>query len=205
MYSLIPATPSTVTLDEGAGGWVGSHLRSSSLGDWEIGVESIQSEGSICPHTFGAKSTSGASFEGHSVGFHAGSYRNESFPETLLKVSQPAIELGVGDITGDGVPEAEAETAGIVVADGADEPVLFASHAAMPITRRTRAPDRAKVRVSVIRISSLSRPLRGTNWIDASDNGGYLPRGTRLTRQRETGRQTQRSRVQSPSRTPACN
>lgn len=179
MYALVPATPSTTTIDDVGEGWVGSHLSSSSMGGCEAGVESIESEGSICPQTFGAKSISGESFGGHSVGFHVGSYRNESFPEALVKVNQPAIGLGVGGAVGDGVPESEAKVEGVGDADGPPEPAVLAPQAGMPIPRRSRAPDLANVRVSNVRsISSLSLPLRGMHSLAASDNSGYRARVT---------------------------
>jgi hypothetical protein len=83
MYSLVPVTPSTTTFDDAAGGWLGSQRRSAA-GGWADGVELTPYDGSLCPQMLGAKTINGESFDGHSLGFHVGSYRNESFPKALL-------------------------------------------------------------------------------------------------------------------------
>jgi hypothetical protein len=150
MYSLVPVTPSTTTLDDVAGGWLGSHRRSAAVGGWADSVELTPNDGSICPQTLGAKSISGESFEGHSLGFQVGSYRNESFPEALLKLSQPAVGSGVVDALGDASADVEAETTGVAEAEDAEEVVALVPQAAAPAARRNRTAVRTKVRAPVV-------------------------------------------------------
>ena len=146
MYSLAPVTPSTTTLDDIAGGWLGSHRRSAAGGGWADGVESTPNDGSIWPQTLGAKSISGESFDGHSLGFHVGSYRNESFPEALLKLSQPAVGSGVVDALGDAGADAEAETTGVAEAEDPEVVVALVPQLATPAPRRNRSPVRPRAR-----------------------------------------------------------
>jgi hypothetical protein len=130
MYSLVPVMPSTTTLDNAAAGWVESHRRSGGVSGWPDGVESIPSDGSTCPQMLGAKTIGGEAPAGHSVGAHVGSYRNETFPDALLKLSQPAVGLGVMDAL-EGDPDAV--------------PALELQ-AARPAARSNRTPVRTKTR-----------------------------------------------------------
>jgi hypothetical protein len=150
MYSLVPVTPSTTTLDDVAGGWLVSHRRSAAVGGWADGVEFTPNDGSICPQTLGAKTISRESFEGHSLGFHVGSYRNESLPEALLKLSQPAVGSGVVDALGDGAADAEAETLGIAEAGDPEVVAALVPQPATPASRRNRTPVRTKARTPAV-------------------------------------------------------
>lgn len=150
MYSLVPVTPSTTTLDDVAGGWLGSHRRSVTVGGWEDGVEATPNDGSICPQTLGAKTISGESFEGHSLGFHVGSYRNESFPEALLNLNQPAPRPGVAAPLGDAAADAEAKASGVAEAD---DPEVVAALVLQPATaapRRISTPVRTRGRTPAV-------------------------------------------------------
>ena len=145
MYSRVPVTPSTTTFDDVAGGWLGSHRRSAGGGGCADGVESTPNDGSICPQTLGAKSISGDSFfEGHSIGFHVGSYRNESFPEALLKLSHPAVGCVVADALAEGAADGEAEPTGVAEAEDTAVDATLVPQPATPTPKRSRTPVRTK-------------------------------------------------------------
>ena len=163
MYVLVPLTPSTTTLDDIAGGWLESHRRSAAAGGCADGVELTPKDGSVCPQTLGAKSISGESPEGHSLGFHVGSYRNESFPEALLKLSQPAVGSGVGDALGDAAADVEAETGGVVDAEDAEGVAALVPHAATPAPRRNRTPARTNPRAPVVLFIARVLPAPGSH------------------------------------------
>ncbi len=150
MYSRVPATPSTTTLDDVAGGWLGSQRRSAAVSGWADGAELTPNDGSICPQTLGAKTTSGESFDGHSLGFHVGLYRNESFPEALLKLNQPAVGLGAVDALGDAAADVEAEPLGVTEAKDPEAVAALVPQAATPAPRRIRTPARTMARTPAL-------------------------------------------------------
>ena len=124
----------------------------------------------------------GASFGGHSAGFHVGSYRNESFPEALRKVDQPAVGSGVEAI-GDAVADGQVEARGVEVAGGPTADGALVPQAAAPAPRRTKTPARTMVRVRVgVLISTgvpvLAEPSSARCW----GNRAFLNRVTRLPR-----------------------
>jgi hypothetical protein len=87
---------------------------------------------------------------GHSLGFQVGSYLNESFPEALLKLSQPAVGSGVEDALGDAAADVEAETAGVAGAEDPEGVVALVPQAVTPAPRRTRAAVLTKVQTPVV-------------------------------------------------------
>jgi hypothetical protein len=93
---------------------------------------------------------SGESPGGHSLGFQVGSYLNESFPEALLKLSQPAVGSAVVDALGEGAAAVESETAGVAGAEDPDGVAALVLQAVTPAPRRKRAAVLTKVRTPVV-------------------------------------------------------
>jgi hypothetical protein len=86
---------------------------------------------------------------GHALGFQVGSYLNESFPEALLKLSQPAVGSGV-EALGDAAADVEAETAGVAGEEDPEGVVALVPQAVTPAPRRTRAAVLTKVQTPVV-------------------------------------------------------
>ena len=93
-----------------------------------------------------AKTTSGESFDGHSLGFHVGSYRNESLPEALLKLNQRAVGFGVVVALADAAADVEAETLGVAEEEGPEVVEALVPQPATPTPRRIRTRMRMLAR-----------------------------------------------------------
>jgi hypothetical protein len=161
MYSRVPVTPSITTLEEVAGGWFGSHRRSVGVGAWGEGVELTPNDGSLWPQMFGAKTISGESLGGHCIGFHVGSYRNESFADALLKLNQPAVGFGLAGALGDATAEVEPEALGPAGAEGRAGVATLVLQPATPTPRRNRTAVCMVLRTALVRIMAQVLRKRG--------------------------------------------
>jgi len=66
--------------------------------------------------------------------------RRESFPEALLKVSQPAVGSGVVDALGEAAADVEAETTGIAEAEDPEVGIALVPQPATPAPRSNTIP-----------------------------------------------------------------